>query len=111
MSRPRTVQIPARWVVPADVDTNWQMHSVCRGVIVNHLIEDDRAIFPFPKDDDEISGAFVSAMCVRCPVRENCLEFALKLGYTGVWGGQNLTEADLRRYRDAMEVDLLQVAG
>lgn len=66
---------------------DWQSRAACLGM--------DPGIF-FPVTDAEADE--VKAICARCPVAEECLEFALDTRqHDGVWGG--LTEAERRRLR------------
>lgn len=68
-------------------DTDWRLEAACRDA--------DTAVF-FPDSDDEAGPAL--AICATCPVREECLEFALLTRQEdGVWGG--MTETDRRRVR------------
>jgi WhiB family transcriptional regulator, redox-sensing transcriptional regulator len=67
--------------------TSWRQHAACRDLDTN--------VF-FPLSDDEAAPA--KAVCATCPVREDCLEFALATRQSdGVWGG--LTESERRRLR------------
>lgn len=51
---------------------------------------------------DQIDAA--KAVCVRCPVREECLEFALETNQeAGVWGGTSEDERRQIRRRRAAE--------
>ncbi len=68
-------------------DVRWRDDAACRGV--------DTDVF-FPVTDEEAAEA--KAVCASCPVREECLEFALQTRQEdGVWGG--LTETERRRLR------------
>ncbi len=68
-------------------DTAWRDEAACRGL--------DTDVF-FPLTDEEAEEA--KAICATCPVREECLEYALLTRQDdGVWGG--LTEAERRRIR------------
>lgn len=68
-------------------DVRWREDAACRGV--------DTDVF-FPVTDEEAAPA--KAICATCPVREECLEFALETRQEeGVWGG--LTETERRRLR------------
>jgi WhiB family redox-sensing transcriptional regulator len=68
-------------------DTDWRQEAACRGLDTN--------VF-FPVTDEEAEEA--KAVCAACPVREECLEFALLTRQEdGVWGG--LTEVERRRLR------------
>ena len=63
----------------------WRHQAACRGI--------DPAVF-FP--DDEEPGDAAKAVCVRCPVRQPCLDWALSTREKeGVWGGCD--ERDRRR--------------
>lgn len=65
----------------------WREDAACR--------DEDTAIF-FPSNDAE--AALAAAFCASCPVREQCLEFALETRQIdGIWGG--LTEPERRRVR------------
>ena len=67
--------------------TSWRREAACRDLDTN--------IF-FPLSDDEAGPA--KAVCATCPVRQECLEFALATRQgDGVWGG--LTETERRRLR------------
>ena len=68
-------------------DIEWRDDAACRGLDTN--------VF-FPATDEEAAEA--KAICATCPVREECLEFALLTRQDdGVWGG--LTETERRRLR------------
>jgi WhiB family redox-sensing transcriptional regulator len=65
----------------------WQYRAACRGT--------DLTVF-FPERGESAEPA--RQICGGCPVREPCLEFALRQGIThGIWGG--LTERDRRPLR------------
>lgn len=68
--------------ITADVsDKEWRARAACR--------------YQWPDlffgDDDPISGAVADdaakAVCRHCPVRADCLAWALASGEAGVWGG------------------------
>jgi WhiB family redox-sensing transcriptional regulator len=68
-------------------DVEWRDEVACR--------DEDTDIF-FPLTDEDAGPAL--AICATCPVREECLEFALITRQDdGVWGG--LTETQRRRLR------------
>jgi WhiB family redox-sensing transcriptional regulator len=68
-------------------DDDWWQDAACRDVDTN--------VF-FPLTDDEAGPA--REICATCPVRDECLEFALATRQDdGVWGG--LTETERRRLR------------
>ncbi len=63
----------------------WRHQAACRGI--------DPAIF-YPEDEEP--GDAAKAVCLRCPVRQPCLEYALaSRERDGVWGGA--TERERRR--------------
>lgn len=65
----------------------WKSDAACRTV--------DTSIF-FP--ETEAAAAPALAVCARCPVREQCLDFALETRqHDGIWGGA--TETERRRLR------------
>lgn len=65
----------------------WAKQAVCAG-------EDPEVFFP-PKND---SGGAARRICARCPVREQCLAYALDADERfGIWGG--LDENERRRLR------------
>jgi WhiB family redox-sensing transcriptional regulator len=68
-------------------DIRWREDAACR--------EEDTNIF-FPVTDEDAGPA--KAICAVCPVREECLEFALVTRQEdGIWGG--MTETERRRLR------------
>ena len=68
-----------------DDDRPWAARSECRG--------EDPAIF-FPGTDDDPSRGL--AICARCPVRQECLDYAIEARERyGIWGGT--TERQRRR--------------
>lgn len=71
-----------------DVDTpRWQSFGLCRGV--------NPDLF-FPERGESTREA--KEVCRGCPVREECLEYALAGGEKfGIWGG--LSERERRRIR------------
>ena len=55
----------------------WHQHGACRGA--------DPNLF-FPERGDSVKEA--KAVCPRCPVRAECLEYALENHESmGIWGG------------------------
>jgi WhiB family redox-sensing transcriptional regulator len=54
------------------------VHARCRGLIVDLF---------YPEQGD--NGTVAKAICVLCPVRQPCLEYAVKSKEEfGVWGGK-----------------------
>ena len=69
------------------LDYDWRQLAACKGA--------DVSIF-FPDTEEEADAA--KAVCAACPVRDECLEFALATRQDdGIWGG--LTETERRRLR------------
>jgi WhiB family transcriptional regulator, redox-sensing transcriptional regulator len=73
------------------MDRDWCTRGACRDV-------DPELFFPVGTSGPAVEQtARAKAVCARCPVRVECLEWALATGQaTGVWGG--LSE-DERRAR------------
>ncbi len=74
-------------------DRSWQTAALCRG---NHSY----LFFPPStverKDERERRETKAKAICTVCPVKAECLDFAMKIREPyGIWGG--LTEADRRQ--------------
>lgn len=68
----------------------WQFDAACRG--------EDSTLFFAPnyferREEKEAREARAKVFCSRCPVRETCLEYALRIREAhGVWGGLNEME-------------------
>jgi WhiB family redox-sensing transcriptional regulator len=74
-------------VTPAPASAGWREEAACRGT--------DLTVF-FPGRGESAGPA--RRVCAGCPVRHECLEFALRHGEVhGIWGG--LTERDRRALR------------
>lgn len=76
--------------IPAAPSRNWRPRAACQDV-------DPELFFPSDRGGPaaEAQAAKAKAVCAGCPVREQCLDWALShsLGH-GVWGG--LTEEERR---------------
>lgn len=65
----------------------WQFDGACRGA--------DSTLFFAPnyfekRHEKEGREAQAKAICASCPVRDECLEYALRIREThGIWGGLN----------------------
>ena len=69
------------------VRLDWKLKAACRDL--------DTSLF-FP--DSEADAGPAQEVCAGCPVRAQCLEFALATRqHDGIWGG--LTETERRRLR------------
>lgn len=74
-----------------DNDMAWQTRARCRGI--------DPDLF-FPGRDDIVEAELAKAVCIGCPVRDECLEYALDNGIReGVWGGVGERSRRLMRRR------------
>ncbi|MFJ5266756.1 WhiB family transcriptional regulator [Streptomyces sp. NPDC088387] len=77
-------------------DISWHTRGACHGMDVEDA---DAVFFPGPRDHEEIAEA--KELCGWCPVRRDCLDFALEnVLKEGIWGG--LTEAERRPLHDAL---------
>ena len=76
----------------ASQSRDWRAHAACRH-------EDPELFFPPGRGEaavDQIAAA--KDVCARCPVRRECLEFAMvHRQRDGIWGG--LTDQERRRHR------------
>jgi WhiB family redox-sensing transcriptional regulator len=75
---------------PLESELAWQREGACRGL----GLSESQTIF-FPSRGESVENA--RAICERCPVREECLDFALQHHCIGVWGGT--TERQRRMLR------------
>jgi WhiB family redox-sensing transcriptional regulator len=84
--RPPVVSDPGGSVRP---DVSWTDRAACRD-------EDPELFFPISATGPgRAQAAEATAVCARCPVRGECLEYALTTGQeAGIWGG--LTEEERR---------------
>ncbi|MFH8342201.1 WhiB family transcriptional regulator [Streptomyces sp. AM6-12] len=69
---------------------NWREHAACR-------YEDPDLFFPIGTTGPaQVQAERAKVVCARCPVREQCLDWALDTGQAiGVWGGT--TELERRK--------------
>jgi WhiB family transcriptional regulator, redox-sensing transcriptional regulator len=74
-----------RLIRPLDDDdvarwrSRWWERAACRG-------EDPELFFPTRCEVEKVQAA--KAVCARCPVRAECLEYALAVNeQNGIWGG------------------------
>ncbi len=84
---------PVKW----DVD-KWRTDAACSDF-------DTNMFFPDPESEDDVVPQIsaAKAICAACPVRQNCLEFAIRTRQLdGVWGGCTPEERrSIRRRRQA----------
>lgn len=72
------------------VEEMWQTKAACRG-------PQSTAFFPPShferKDEKEAREARAKGICASCPVRQPCLDYALRIREPhGIWGGLNEVE-------------------
>ena len=72
------------------IDDAWQVKAACRG-------PQAAVFFPpshFERKDEKVEReGRAKAICVTCPVRQPCLEYAVKIREPhGIWGGLNELE-------------------
>lgn len=99
-------------------EERWRLDAACRGV-------NPELFFAPGRNDDrgrrlrtlgDMQRAQALAYCARCPVRDACLDYALRFDELGIWGGTTYRER--RRLRNELagrgvelhnrpEVDLL----
>lgn len=73
-----------------DLDDTWQRKGACRRVNdpdVFFCSDEDR-----PSKQRTVAEEVAIAVCGRCPVSGNCLNWALNLGEIGIWGGTTTRE-------------------
>jgi WhiB family redox-sensing transcriptional regulator len=75
---------------------NWRDHAACRH-------EDPDLFFPIGATGPAlVQQERAKTVCRRCPVREQCLQWALDTGQTiGVWGGTSEAERRALKRRAA----------
>lgn len=75
-------------------DQPWRDQAACRGL--------DPELF-FPSSGQRIAEPL--AVCRTCPVRTDCLEYALEHERNGIWGGMAERERDYTRRRRRMGLE------
>jgi WhiB family transcriptional regulator, redox-sensing transcriptional regulator len=79
---------------PARFAARWRELAACRGMNLDMF---------FPERGESAEPA--RQVCARCPVREQCLDYAVSNGITGgIWGGMS------ERERRALRSDWLRTA-
>jgi WhiB family redox-sensing transcriptional regulator len=83
-------------------DQAWWVDAACRGTDASYFF----APSYFERRAEKLAReAVAKAICGRCPVRENCLEYALQTHDPhGVWGGLNEMERRSVLRRRSLEV-------
>ena len=78
------------WDKALTKDGGWQERALCRGADANLFFPPQN---PELKDERLAREAQAKAICSECPVRRQCLEFALATREPhGIWGGLNELE-------------------
>ncbi|MGW4441990.1 WhiB family transcriptional regulator [Streptomyces sp. NPDC004682] len=88
-------------------DISWQARGACHGMDPEDA---DETFFSRPRDHDAIADA--KELCGVCPVRRDCLNYALENDLTeGVWGG--LTAAERKPWHKGLphRLDYSRVAA
>ena len=83
----QSVQLPTFRTTARPKDEDWRHRAACAG-------EDSDLFFPIGTSDlAHIQVEKAKLCCARCPVSEDCLDFALTTRQeAGVWGGLEETE-------------------
>jgi WhiB family transcriptional regulator, redox-sensing transcriptional regulator len=77
---------------------SWQDRAACAGLDVQLFFAQDSK----RSQEREIREAKAKAICALCPVRAQCLDYALKNSIRhGIWGGLNKEERARERRRRA----------
>lgn len=87
-----SVAAPTRRTVPEGDSGDWRQRAACRQ-------SDPDLFFPIGDTGPAVQHAEAAkAVCRQCPVRVDCLEYALTSNQdAGVWGG--VTEEERRKLR------------
>jgi WhiB family transcriptional regulator, redox-sensing transcriptional regulator len=73
-------------------ERTWQLRAACRGPASALFFP---PTYPERKEERDAREAKAKAICAECPVRAECLDYALSIREPhGIWGG--LTEAERR---------------
>lgn len=59
-------------------DTEWMSQAACAGMNTNDF---------YPENAGTVDSLNAQLVCWRCPVRTDCLAYALRHNETGIWGG------------------------
>jgi WhiB family transcriptional regulator, redox-sensing transcriptional regulator len=79
-------RLGARIPAPHADRAAWMLRGACRG-------EDPELFFPISATGPALAQvSSAKAVCARCPVRANCLSYALITRPDGIWGGTTREE-------------------
>ena len=80
---------------------SWQDRAACAGTTMLLFFGPDRET----QAEQEARETEAKAVCASCPVRAECLAYALRPSVRyGIWGGLNERERSLERRRRARRV-------
>jgi len=90
------VRFPTLDATAQPVDEEWRYRAACGDT-------DPETFFPIGEGQKALTHvAAAKAVCARCPVVDECLDFALTTGQEfGVWGGLSEQERRALRRRSA----------
>lgn len=84
------------------LDEPWRVRAACSGMAPVDGLTEPHPFYPHPGDEE--GTAMAKAICATCPVREECLEFAMRTNdQYGIQGGMTAKERQAlrrRRYRE-----------
>jgi WhiB family redox-sensing transcriptional regulator len=87
---------------------SWQDRVACAGIDARLFFGPDGE----PWQERDIREAKAKAVCARCPVRVQCLDYALGNSIKhGIWGGLNQEERARERRRRARTIHSWQQRG
>jgi WhiB family redox-sensing transcriptional regulator len=80
----------------------WEEHAACKKAVAARKAEQS---WWFPESGADDQTAAAKAICETCPVKEQCLKWALKHSEKGIWGGlgEKQRQKIRRRTRDCLE--------
>jgi WhiB family transcriptional regulator, redox-sensing transcriptional regulator len=79
-------------------DMSWEARAACGGMAAQLFFGPDGE----RPQEREIREAKAVAVCARCPVRAQCLDYALENSIKhGIWGGRNQEQRAQERRRRA----------
>jgi len=84
-----------------DIDYSWQDHSNCKNI--------DPDLF-FPTRGEKMDQEVLDA-CHSCPVREQCIEHALKHERFGYWGGTSERQRNALRKLRGIKLESPQIGA
>lgn len=88
-----------KFAKPIDLDTSWIDKAECSGLVTNLF---------YPEQGGAAKEQVLARqVCARCPVQDECLEYALLAGERfGIWGGTSERQRrKIRRARGLKDID------